>query len=97
MIKAFGRNVAAISGFYKIKPLSFQSICQIYQDYNRANLFIMYAIFGGVPGLWNYFEPELSVAENIIQNILSSKSYLRQVGYSYCMSGLRESGVYDTI
>ena len=97
MVKAFGRSVASISGFYKIKQLSFQNICQIYQNYNRANLFIMYAIFGGVPGLWNYFDPELSVEENMIENILSSKSYLRQVGYSYCMTGLRESGVYDTI
>ena len=33
MVKAFGRSVASISGFYKIKPLSFQNICQILKKY----------------------------------------------------------------
>lgn len=97
IVKAFGRSVASISGFYKIRELSFKSICELYPEYNKANLFIMYSIYGGVPGLWNFFNPELSVEDNIIQGILSEKACLRQLGYSYNMSGLRESGVYDTI
>lgn len=97
MVRAFGRTVASISGFYKVKPLSFQNICQIYPQYSRADLFIMYSIYGGIPGLWNYFDVELSVEDNIITYILSQRSFLRQAGYSYSMSGLRESSVYDTI
>lgn len=97
MVKAFGRSVASIHSFLKCRELSFQNICRLFPDYKRTNLFIMYSILGGVPGMWNFFDPELSVEENIIQNILSEKSFLRLSGYSYNMAGLRESGVYDTI
>lgn len=97
MVKSFGRSVASINGFYKCRELSFESICELYPEYNRANLFIMYSIFGGIPGLWNYFDEEMSIEDNIVHNILSDKCSLRQIGYSYSMTGLRESGVYDTI
>lgn len=97
MVKCFGRNAVKINGFYKCRELSFGSICRIYPDYPKTDLFILYSILGGVPGLWNFMDLNRDVRANIEMNILSDRAYLRHAGYLYCMDGLRESGVYDTI
>ena len=97
MVKTFGKNAARISGFHKCKELKFADICKLYPDYPKTNLFILYSILGGIPGLWNFLEMSLDVRENIERFILSDRSYMRLVGYLYCMENLRESGVYDTI
>ena len=97
MVKCFGKNAAKISGFYKFRELSFENICKLYPDYPKANLFILYSILGGVPGLWNFLDMNRTVEENIREQILSERSYLRHAGYQYCLEGLRETGVYDTI
>lgn len=97
MVKCFGRNAARINGFYKCGALSFTDICQLYPSYAKTDLFILYSIFGGVLGLWNFLDPAKSVEDNIRDVILSKKSYLRHTGYRYCLEGLRETGVYDTI
>lgn len=97
MVKCFGKYAAGINGFYKMKELSFASICRIYPNYPGTDLFVLYSILGGIPGLWNFLDPDRSVEENIKEQILSERSYLRHTGYQYCMDGLRETGVYDTI
>lgn len=97
MVKTFKKAVTMISAFYKCRELSFVDIHHIYPEYAKANLFILYGIFGGVAGLWNFFDPTKDVRTNIIEQVLSDKSYLRNVGYQYCIDGLRESSVYDTI
>lgn len=97
MVKTFGKSAAKISGFHKCKELRFADICKLYPDYPRTNLFILYSILGGIPGLWNFLDMSLDVRANIEQCVLSDRSYMRHAGYLYCMENLRESGVYDTI
>lgn len=97
MVKCFGRNAARINGFYKCGELSFADICQLYPSCSRTDLFILYSIFGGVAGLWNFLDSNKSVEDNIKAAVLSKKSYLYHAGYRYCLDGLRETGVYDTI
>ncbi|MBQ8189703.1 MAG: ATP-binding protein [Lachnospiraceae bacterium] len=97
MVKTFGKSAARINGFHKCKELKFSDICKLYPDYPKTNLFILYSILGGIPGLWNFLDMSLDVRANIEQFILSDRSYMRHVGYLYCMESLRESGVYDTI
>jgi len=97
MVKSFGRSVTMIKSFYKCKKLTFDHICRIYSGYKNSQLFIFYCIFGGIPGLWQYFDPNKDVEENIVDGILSESSYLRQVGYTYGMDNLRQTSVYDTI
>ena len=97
MVKTFGKSAARINGFHKCIELKFSDICKLYPDYPKTNLFILYSILGGVPGLWNFLDMSLDVRDNIEQFILSDRSYMRHAGYLYCMESLRESGVYDTI
>lgn len=97
MVKCFGRNAIRINGFYKLRELSFGAVCRLYPDCSRNDLFILYSILGGVPGLWNFMDLNKGIRENIQENIISDRSYLRHRGCLYCMDGLRERGVYDTI
>lgn len=97
MVKCFGKDAVKISGFYKFRELPFASICKLYPEYPKADLFLLYSILGGVPGLWNFLDMKKGVEENILEQILSVRSYLRHAGYQYCLDGLRETGVYDTI
>lgn len=97
MVKCFGKNAARISGFYKFRELSFAGICKEYPDYPKEELFLLYSVLGGVPGLWNFMDMKKGAIENIREQVLSDRSYLRHAGYQYCLEGLRESGVYDTI
>jgi len=97
MVRCFGRDAARINGFYKLRELSFRSVCRLYPGHSKKDLFILYSILGGIPGLWNFFDLNKGIRENIQENILSDRSFLRHRGYLYPMDGLRESGVYDTI
>lgn len=56
-----------------------------------------YAVLGGIPGLWKSFDKELSVKENIIQNILIKESRLHEEMSVYMAEELREPAVYNTI
>ena len=97
IVHAFGRSVTMIGGFYKLKELSFSDICALYPEVSTDKLFVLYSVFGGVPGLWQYVNPAKSVENIICKGVLSKESYLFQAGYSYCADGLRETGVYDLI
>ncbi len=97
LVKSLGRDAAKIGGFHKFKELSFAAICKIYDDISPMDLFVIYSLFGGVIGLWNFFDPSLPIRDNIENNLLSDKSYLHHAGYSFATEGLRETGVYDTI
>ena len=97
MVRALGKSAVRISGFYKCREISFGNLCKIYPDYPRESLFALYCILGGIPGLWRFMDMEKSLEENLTGNILSDKAYLYHAGYGYCLDGLRERGVYDTI
>ena len=97
LVKNLGRDAAYIGGFHKVKELSFSAICRIYDDISPMDLFVIYSLFGGVIGLWNFFDPSLPIRDNLEKNLLSDRSYLYHTGYSFLTEGLRETGVYDTI
>jgi hypothetical protein len=69
----------------------------LYPNCPKEKLFIFYCILGGVPGLWSFCDLSKEISQNIEEYIISAQSYLRHAGYQYCMEGLRESGVYNTI
>ncbi|MCR5655767.1 MAG: AAA family ATPase [Lachnospiraceae bacterium] len=97
IVHAFGKSVTAIHGFYKIKELSFADICKMYPEVAADKLFALYAVFGGVPGIWQYVQTQKSIESIICKAVLAKESFLFQAGYSYCVDGLRDTGVYDVI
>ena len=56
-----------------------------------------YAIFGGFPAIWKLVDKNLSLEENIIQNVCNPCGRLYHFGVWTVESQLRETSVYNTI
>lgn len=97
MINKIGDAAYELSSFLKVKELSFESITEHFAGFSIEQCIEAYAVLGGIPGLWAYFNDKLSVKENIIRTILSPMSLLNQEGQRIVEEELRETGVYNTI
>ncbi len=97
LVARIGKAALDISGFLKIKELKFSDMICAFPDYSMEECVRLYAVLGGFPGLWDYFSPKLSVAENICQNIIKKGCFLKEEGARIVKEELRETSVYYTI
>lgn len=97
LVRKVGRGALSIHGFYKIKELGFAEIVKMFDEYSTVECIEVYSVLGGVPRLLNCFDKKLSVRENIIKNILTKGSLLREEGSRQVAKELRETAVYHTI
>lgn len=97
MVSKIGGLAIYINGFLKVKERSFSEMHRLFPEYSMQDCILNYAVLGGIPGLWKSFDKELSVKENIIQNILIKESRLHEEMSVYMAEELREPAVYNTI
>jgi len=97
MVEKIGEHAYELSGFLKIKELSFYELTIKYRGFKLSKGIETYAILGGNPGMWQYFNDQLSTEENICQNILPKHAYLRHHAERIVADELRETGIYNTI
>lgn len=97
LVSRIGEAAFELSGFLKIKELSFYDLREYFSLYTNEDCAICYSILGGVPGLWEMFDKKASVKENITKKILSKNGPLHNVAKSIVEDELRETGVYNTI
>lgn len=97
LVGRLGGTAAYISGFFKVRELTFSEMTALFPGYGTADAICSYAVLGGIPGLWCSFSKELSAKENIIQNILRKESRLYGEMSVYLAEELREPAVYNTI
>lgn len=97
MVGKIGEAAFELSGFLKIKELSFQEMFDYFTGFRIEECVEAYAILGGIPGIWQYFDDKISIKENICRNILSPRSFLHKYGERMVAEDLRETGVYNTI
>lgn len=97
MIKRMGSAALAIGGLLKVREMKFADIRRIFPGYTGEDYIDIYAILGGIPGLWNSFSPNYSAKENIIHNILAKESRLYEEMSAIMSEELREPAVYNTI
>lgn len=97
MIKRMGSTAQAINGLLKIREMKFQEIRRIFPRFSGEDAIAIYAILGGLPGLWNSFTPDYDVKRNIIHNLLAKESRLNGELSIYMSEELREPAVYNTI
>ncbi len=97
LVAKIGKAALDISGFLKVKELKFVDVIRHFSAYTMTDCVKIYSIFGGVPGLWEYFEPKLSVEENICEHILKKGCFLQEEGGRFVKEELRETSVYYTI
>lgn len=97
MIKRIGSAALSISGLLKVRELKFAEICKIFQGYTGEDYIDIFAILGGIPGLWNSFSANYGARENIIRNLLAKESRLYGEMSVIMAEELREPAVYSTI
>ena len=88
---------AMVSGFYKIKELKYQDFAANFPMFSKKDSIGAFSILGGVPGLWQYFNDEFTLRENIENFVLQSNEKLFDYGQQYVAEELRETAVYNTL
>ena len=96
-IKKLGPNARMISSFLKVRELGFHDFKTYFSKFSQSDAIRGYSILGGVPLLWHYFDPDLILEENIIQNILKKNTVLQKYGENMVSSQLRETAIYNTL
>lgn len=96
-VKKIGKAAYEISGFLKLKELEFQYLQEYFSNYSKEDCMKVFAILGGVVGLWSYFDVNLSLKENILSNILNPGCLLYSEAERMVGEELREQGVYQTL
>lgn len=97
MVGKIGSLALSISGLLKIREFKFREMMQIFQKFSVHAALETYAILGGLPGLWNSFDENLNIHQNIVKHILRKESRLYEEMSVYMSEELREPAVYDTI
>lgn len=97
MVSKIGAEAAAISGFLKVRELGIERIQEIFPEYSEDDRVQLYAVLGGVPGLWNRTNPKLSAVDNLIYNMLDKYSSIYGEMTWCLVEELRETAVYNTI
>ncbi len=97
MITRIGEAAYELSGFFKIKELSFGALLDFFPRFTMNQCVETFAVLGGVPGLWKHFDDKLDIKENICRYILNKNAFLHEEGLRIVEEELRETGIYNTI
>lgn len=97
MVGKIGQRARGITGFFKVKELSFADFRTYFTKFRYDECVNGYAILGGIPKLWKYFDKNKNLKDNILQNILNVNAPLLTYGEDFVSSELRETSVYNTI
>ncbi len=97
LVSKIGEAALAISGFLKVKELKFSHLKEYFTRYTIKECLEIYAILGGLPGLWAHIDKNISVQENIQKLFLKKSSTLSREALFYVENELRETSVYFTI
>ena len=96
-ISKIGRNAFAISGFLKVKPMSFLDMVCFYDAEDSKRCMEFYSIAGGNPGYWTRFDIKSDLKSNICGLFLDKNAVFATEGLNRISEELRELSVYGTI
>ncbi len=97
MVSKIGIKARSITGFFKVKELCFADFRTYFTKFRYDECVTGYAILGGIPKLWNFFDKNKGFKDNIMHNILDLSAPLLTYGEDFVASELRETSVYNTI
>lgn len=97
MISKVGNLAFSISGFLKVKELTFSAIRKIFKDYTIQESIALHGALGGLPGWWKLLDSGISVEENLSNLALQRNSFLPELMIRWLSEELRETAVYATI
>lgn len=85
------------TGIYKMKEMGFYDAIKFFPNFSEKDKIIAYSILGGIPHYLKQWNTDLSVAENIKQNILTKGCILYSEAEFLLHQELRETPVYNSI
>ena len=97
MISKIGNLAFSVSGFLKVKELPFSVMRRIFPVGTLQERIELYAVLGGMPGLWKLLDLSVSVEENLTNLFLEKNSFLPELMIKWLAEELRETAVYNTI
>lgn len=86
----YGRMTAQLD----LKPLPFRALAQFYPHYTAAERVAIYAILGGIPAYLETFSDNLSLSENVREQIFSVLSVFRNEALFLLQDEVREVNSY---
>lgn len=85
------------TGIYKMKEMGFYDAAKFFPDYSPRDKVLAYAILGGIPHYLRQWNPQISVDDNIKQNILTKGCILYSEVDFLLHQELRETPIYNSI
>lgn len=89
----YGRRTAQ----FKIEPFDYYDTGKWFPDYTDEEKAIMYGITGGVPLYLEEFSPDLSIKENLLENLFDKNAMLYEEPSNLLKRELREPATYNAI
>ncbi len=86
-----------ITGNMEVKPFDYLESAEFFPLYSKTEKAVIYGILGGVPRYLEAFSPEVSLEENIRNNLLMEGSFLNDEPGTLLRIELREPAVYNSI
>ena len=81
----------------EVKPFDYWESAEFFPNYNKTEKAIAYGILGGVPRYLEVFSSEVSLEENIKNNLLMEGSFLNDEPQTLLRMELREPSIYNSI
>ncbi len=81
----------------EIKPFNYLESALFFPNYSNEDKLLAYGILGGIPRYLQAFDPNISIEDNIANNIVKSGSYLNEEVDNLLKAELRETNVYSSI
>lgn len=89
----FGRRTAQML----IESLNFHKAMEFFEDYSDEDKIFTYSILGGVPQYLQKFNSNLTLKENMLNNLLDNSAYLYDEPMNLLKQELREPALYNSI
>lgn len=86
-----------ITGTMEVLPFDYYESAEFFPEYSILDQIIAYGILGGVPRYLNAFDPQRTLKENIIKEILTNGAFLNDEPMSLLRMELREPMIYNSI
>lgn len=85
------------TGIYKMTEMGFYDAIKFYPNYSDLDKVLTYSILGGIPHYLRQFDPDLSLADNVKQNILTKGCALYSEVDFLLRQELRETPLYNSL
>ena len=85
------------TGIYKMNEMPFYDAIKFFPGYSSTDKMLAYSILGGIPHYLRQFNPNISLRENIIENVLKKGCVLYSEVEFLIRQELREPAMYNAI